>query len=122
MRFSAEDLINNSEVQAIVWAPETLTKKDHGWDLGHHHNHIPVIAFSSISPTSCAFWMEDPVTASEGHPKFGFTIGSDSLTFLDSKAGQTRNRKLDTRRKLQDCGSEKKLKLLCRQKAVFQIL
>ncbi|CAM0913473.1 unnamed protein product [Alopecurus aequalis] len=107
---AAEDLINNSEVQAIVWAPETLTKKDHGWDLGHHHNHIPVIAFSSISPTSCAFWLQDPVTTSEGHQKFGITLGSDSITILNLETDRTQNKKLDTRRKMQGC-SGKELKI-----------
>ena len=106
MSFAAEELINDSHVQAIIWGPETSTKKDRVQYLGHRHNHIPVIAFSSISPTSCAFWLEDPITASEGHKKFGLTLGSDNITFLNLKTDRTRNNKLDTRRKMQDCGSK----------------
>jgi hypothetical protein len=95
MSFAAEDLIKNVRADAIIWGPHTLTKADHVSHLGRqsHHNHIPVISYSSTSPASCTFWIEDPVKASGGHPKFGFTLGSDSITFLN----------LDTRKTSENC-------------------
>ena len=121
MSFAAEDLINNYQVQAIIWGPETLTRADNALFLGYRHNDIPIIVFSSISPTSCAFWLEHPVTGSQGHPKFGFTLGSDSITFPSLKTDRPRNQKLDTRRKMQDCGNKKKLKIAVPQKKGFRV-
>ncbi|CAM0913477.1 unnamed protein product [Alopecurus aequalis] len=105
----------------IIWGPETLTRAGNAWYLGYRHNDIPIIAFSSISPTSCAFWTEDPVKASQGHPKFGFTLGSDRTTFLNMKTDRTGTKKMGTRRKLQDCGNKKKLKIAVPKKEGFRV-
>jgi hypothetical protein len=97
MSFAAEDLIKNVRAHAIIWGPNTLTKEDHVSHLGRQsdHNHIPVISYSSTSPASCTFWIEDPVKASGGHPKFGFTLGSDSITFLNLKTDKRNGANLD---------------------------
>uniref|UniRef100_A0ACD6A6X3 Uncharacterized protein n=1 Tax=Avena sativa TaxID=4498 RepID=A0ACD6A6X3_AVESA len=100
---AAEDLIKNARVQAIIWGPHTLTEADQVFQLGRHHNHIPIITFSSASPTSCTFWLEDPVTASGGRPKFGFTLGSDSITFLDLKTDKRNGINLDRRKTSENC-------------------
>ncbi|KAK1612720.1 hypothetical protein QYE76_036393 [Lolium multiflorum] len=94
---AAEDLIKNVRAHAIIWGPHTLTKEDHVSHLGRQsdHNHIPVISYSSTSPASCTFWIEDPVKASGGHPKFGFTLGSDSITFLNLKTDKRNGANLD---------------------------
>ncbi|CAM0913476.1 unnamed protein product [Alopecurus aequalis] len=118
---AAEDLINNSQVQAIIWGPEILTRAGNAWYMGYRHNDIPIIAFSSISATSCAFWMEDPITDPHGHPKFGFTLGSDSITFLNMKTDRTGNKKMDTRRKMQDCGNGETLKIAVPKKEGFRV-
>ncbi|KAM0891844.1 hypothetical protein ACQ4PT_026135 [Festuca glaucescens] len=105
MSFAAEDLIKNVRAHAIIWGPHTLTKEDQVSHLGRqsHHNHIPVISYSSTSPASCTFWIEDPVTASGGHPKFGFTLGSDSITFLNLKTDKRNGVNLDTRKTSENC-------------------
>ncbi|KAM0859775.1 hypothetical protein ACQ4PT_046969 [Festuca glaucescens] len=81
---AAEYLIKNVRAHAIIWGPHTLTKEDHVSHLGRqsHHNHIPVISYSSTSAASCTFWIEDPVKASGGHPKFGFTLFQPGLFSL----------------------------------------
>ncbi|CAM0908924.1 unnamed protein product [Alopecurus aequalis] len=86
---AAENLIKNGRHQAIIWGPHTLIKADHVSHLGHRHNNVPVISFSSISPTLCTFWLEDPMPTSGGYSKFGFTLGSDNITFLNLKTDKT---------------------------------
>jgi hypothetical protein len=102
---AAEDLIKNAQVQAIVWGPLTFTKANHTSHLGRRHNHIPVISFSSISPTPCAFWVEDPITTSGLDPKFGFTLGGNSITFLNLKTSRRIDIEveLDTRETREAC-------------------
>jgi hypothetical protein len=78
-----------------------------------------VISFSNISSTSCAFWLEaDPVTASGGHPKLGFTLGNGSTVFLNLETGRRHNRVLATKEK-QDCTSKTKLKIAVPRKYGF---
>ncbi|CAN6172844.1 unnamed protein product [Urochloa humidicola] len=48
---AAEDLIKNAKVQAIIAAPQTSFEADLFAELGSY-NHIPVLSFSGISPTS----------------------------------------------------------------------
>ncbi|CAN6202248.1 unnamed protein product [Urochloa humidicola] len=48
---AAEDLIKNAKVQAIIVAPQTSLEADLFAQLGSY-NHIPVLSFSGISPTS----------------------------------------------------------------------
>ncbi|KAI4976530.1 hypothetical protein ZWY2020_050137 [Hordeum vulgare] len=109
---AAEELIKSGQVQAIIWAPRTLTKANQVAHLGHRSNHVPVLSFSGISPTSCAFWLEDPVAASRGHAKFGFTLGSDNITFTNPKIGRGVGRKLDTSKSRKNCrGSKTGLKI-----------
>ncbi|VAI71477.1 unnamed protein product [Triticum turgidum subsp. durum] len=85
---AAEDLIKNGQVQAIIWGP------DHVTHLGHSRNQVPFLSFPSISPTSCAFWLEDPVTVPRGYAKFGFTLGNDSITFPNPETNRRYRRKL----------------------------
>ncbi|KAM0859777.1 hypothetical protein ACQ4PT_046971 [Festuca glaucescens] len=101
---AAEDLLKNVRVQAIIWGPHTLTKEDQVSHLGRqsHRNHIPVISYSNTSPT-CTFWIEDPVTALGGFPKFGFKLGSDSITFLNLKTDKRNCVNLDTRKTSENC-------------------
>lgn len=101
--FAAEDLIKNAHVQAIIWGPQTLTNEEYVSQWGRRHNHIPLIFFSSISPTSCTFWLEDPITASGSHPKFGFTLGSDIVTFLSLKTDNRNGVRLDRRKISENC-------------------
>ncbi|VAI83688.1 unnamed protein product [Triticum turgidum subsp. durum] len=93
---AAEDLIKNGQVQAIIWGPATLTKADHVTHLGRRRNQVPVLSFPSISPTSCAFSLEDPVTVPGGYAKFGFTLGKDSITFPNQETDRKYKRKLGT--------------------------
>jgi hypothetical protein len=106
-------------VQAIIWGPQTLTTEDLASHLGYRHNHVQVISFSNISSTSCAFWLEaDPVTASGGHPKLGFTLGNDSTVFLNLETGRRHNRVLATK-ETQDCTSKTKFKIAVPRKYGF---
>ncbi|EMS64881.1 Glutamate receptor 2.5 [Triticum urartu] len=88
MILAAEDLIKNGQVQAIIWGP------DHVTHLGYSRNQVPFLSFPSISPTSCAFWLEDPVTVPRGYAKFGFTLGNDSITFPNPETNRRYRRKL----------------------------
>ncbi|CAM0913185.1 unnamed protein product [Alopecurus aequalis] len=118
---AAEYLIKNSQVQAIIWGPSTTSKPYHFTHLGHHRNRIPVIAFYDISPTACAFWIEDRVTDSGGPPKFGFKLGSQRIIFFNLKTDRGHHRKLDTRRRMQDCKSKRKLRITVLEKNGFQV-
>ncbi|KAM3208313.1 hypothetical protein ACQJBY_063154 [Aegilops geniculata] len=115
----AEDLIKNRQVQAIIWGPATLTKADHVTHLGRRGNHVPVLSFPSISPTSCAFWLEDSVTVSGGYAKFGFTLGNDSITFPNSQTDRRYRRKLGIRKSTKSCRG-KRLKIAVPHKPGFQ--
>ncbi|KAM0922851.1 hypothetical protein ACQ4PT_005895 [Festuca glaucescens] len=99
---AADDLITNALVQAIIWGPETRTKAEHVLHLGRY-NYIPVISFSSIFPTSCTFWLEDRLTNSGGHLEFGFTLGYDSITFLNLKTVKRNGLRLNTRKTSENC-------------------
>ncbi|KAK1679460.1 hypothetical protein QYE76_040308 [Lolium multiflorum] len=99
---AAGDLIRNDQVQAMIWGPQTPSKADQVAHLGHSNN-IPVLSFSDISPTSCAFWLEDPLTVSGGHAKVGFTLGSDSIAFLTPTTDKRNGIKLDTIKTSEDC-------------------
>ncbi|KAM0892238.1 hypothetical protein ACQ4PT_025878 [Festuca glaucescens] len=99
---AAGDLIRNDQVQAMIWGPRTPSKADQVTHLGHSNN-IPVLSFSDISPTSCAFWLEDPLTVSGGHAKVGFTLGSDSIAFLTPTTDKRNGIKLDTIKTSEDC-------------------
>ncbi|KAF7099956.1 hypothetical protein CFC21_101529 [Triticum aestivum] len=117
---AAEDLIKNRQVQAIIWGPATLTKEDHVTHLGRRRNQVPVLSFPSISPTSCAFWLEDSVTVPWGYAKFGFTLGNDSITFPNSQTDRRYRRKLDTRKSSKSCRG-KRLKIAVPHKPGFQV-
>ncbi|KAE8768669.1 Glutamate receptor 2.5 [Hordeum vulgare] len=118
---AAEELIKSGQVQAIIWAPRTLTKANQVAHLGHRSNHVRVLSFSGISPTSCAFWLEDPVAASGGHAKFGFTLGSENITFTNPKIGRRVGRKLDTSKSRKNCrGSKTGLKIAVPLKLGFR--
>ncbi|XBI36134.1 hypothetical protein VPH35_121703 [Triticum aestivum] len=114
----ADDLIKNGQVQAIIWATETLTKSDRA---AHHRNHIPVLSFSGISPTLCAFWLEDHVAGSQGHVKFGFTLGSDSITFPNPEPDRRYSRRLETRKSRKNCRGETGLKIAVPLKLGFEV-
>ncbi|XBI36144.1 hypothetical protein VPH35_121712 [Triticum aestivum] len=108
--FAAEDLIKNAQVQAIIGGPQPLTKADHGIHLAQN-NHIPFLSYN-ISPISCAFWLEENVTASVGHPKIGFTFeSSDSMIFLYPKTVRRNDMKLHTQSSSQDCEGQTVLKI-----------
>ncbi|XP_037464227.1 glutamate receptor 2.8-like [Triticum dicoccoides] len=113
---AAEDLIKNWQVQAIIWGPATLTKADHVTHLGRRRNEVPVLPFPNISPTSCAFWLEDPVTVPRGYAKFGFTLGNDSITFPNPETDRRYRRKLGASN---SCGG-KGLKIAVPPKKGFQ--
>ncbi|XP_044431847.1 glutamate receptor 2.8 [Triticum aestivum] len=117
----ADDLINNARVQAIIWVPQTSTEIDFLSYLGRRHR-IPVLSFSGISPTSCAFWLEDPATASRGHSKIGFTLDNDTITFLTPKTGRRNDRKLQTGKARMNCRSHNKtlLRIAVPQKEGFE--
>nr|XP_020159412.1 uncharacterized protein LOC109744668 [Aegilops tauschii subsp. strangulata] len=117
---AAEDLIKNGQVQAIIWGPATLTKVDHVTHLGRRRNQVPVLSFPSISPTSCAFWLEDSVTVPGCYAKFGFTLGNDSITFPNSQTGRRYMRKLGTKKSSKGCGG-KRLKIAVPHKPGFQV-
>ncbi|XP_037457256.1 glutamate receptor 2.9-like [Triticum dicoccoides] len=118
---AADDLLKNGQVQAIIWGPEELTKADRAAHLRRHRNHIPVISFSSIiSPASCAFWLED-LTAPGSYAKFGFTHGSDNITFPNPETGRTYRRKLDTRNSRKSCRSKAGLNIAVPLKLGFQV-
>ena len=117
---AAEDLIKNGQVQAIIWGPATLTKADHVTHLGRRRNQVPVLSFPSISPTSCAFWLEDSVTVPGGYAKFGFTLGNDSITFPNSQTDRRYRRKLGTKESSKGCGG-KRLKIAVPHKPGFQV-
>ncbi|KAM3208256.1 hypothetical protein ACQJBY_063122 [Aegilops geniculata] len=119
---AADDLIKNGQVQAMIWGPEVPTKADHAAHLDRHRNHIPVISFSSIIfPASCAFWLEDPVTAPGSYAKFGFTLGSDNITFPNPETDRKYRRKLDTRKSRKSCRSKTGLKIAVPLKLGFQV-
>jgi hypothetical protein len=86
----------------MIWGPQTLSKADQVAHLGHSNN-IPVLSFSDISPTLCAFRLEDPLTVSGGHAKVGFTLGSDSIAFLTPTTDKRNGIKLDTIKTSEDC-------------------
>nr|XP_020159408.1 glutamate receptor 2.5-like [Aegilops tauschii subsp. strangulata] len=116
---SAKVLIKNSQVQAIIWGPHTMTKADHVGHLGRQ-NHIPVLSFSGISPTSCAFWLDDLVPASIGDAKYGFTLGSETVTFRNPKTDRRESRKLYTRNSKKNCRGKTVLKIAVPRKEGFQ--
>ncbi|KAF7094200.1 hypothetical protein CFC21_096529 [Triticum aestivum] len=118
---SAEDLIKNGQVQAIIWGLGTLSKSDHAAHLGHRYNHVPVLSFSGVSPALCAFWTEDLVAASGGHAMFGFTLGSDTITFPSPRTGRRISRKLATRKSRKKCRGKTGLKIAVPLKLGFQV-
>ncbi|KQK19199.1 glutamate receptor 2.5 isoform X2 [Brachypodium distachyon] len=120
LRPQAKDLINNAQVQAIIWGPQTLTKADHIIHLGRRNN-IPVLSLSSISSTSCAFWLEDPKTASRGRAKFGFTLGSDTITFNSPKTDRRNSRKLVAVKAKINCRGKTMLKIAVPKKTGFRV-
>lgn len=105
--FAAHDLINNARVQAIIWGPQTSTEADFLSHLGRRYR-IPVLSFSGISPASCAFWLEDPATASRGHNKIGFTLDNDTKTFLGPKTGRRNGRQLQSGKARMNCRDQNK--------------
>ncbi|VAI83699.1 unnamed protein product [Triticum turgidum subsp. durum] len=118
---AAEDLIKNGQVQAIIWGPGTLGKSDYAAHLGRRRNHVPVLSFSGVSPALCAFWIEDPVAASGGHATFGFTLGSDTITFPSPRTGRRISRKLGTRKSRKKCRGKTGLKIAVPLKLGFQV-
>ncbi|XBH98178.1 hypothetical protein VPH35_127728 [Triticum aestivum] len=113
---NSEDLMKNWQVQAIIWGPATLTKADHVTHLGRRRNQVPVLSFPNISPTSCAFWLEGPVTVLGGYAKFCFTLGNDSITFPNPETDRRYRRKLGA---INSCGG-KGLKIAVPPKKGFQ--
>uniref|UniRef100_M8CIS8 Glutamate receptor 2.6 n=1 Tax=Aegilops tauschii TaxID=37682 RepID=M8CIS8_AEGTA len=96
-----------------------MTKADHVGHLGRQ-NHIPVLSFSGISPTSCAFWLDDLVPASIGDAKYGFTLGSETVTFRNPKTDRRESRKLYTRNSKKNCRGKTVLKIAVPRKEGFQ--
>ncbi|PNT76315.1 hypothetical protein BRADI_1g46947v3 [Brachypodium distachyon] len=118
MSSAAEDLIKNARVQAIIWDHQTLTEADRVTHLCRR-NHIPVLNFSGISATSCAFWLENRAKSSRGHAKIGFTLGSDAITFLNRN--RRNSNKLDMIKSGDDCRGEPILKIVVPKKEGFQV-
>ncbi|XP_044957362.1 glutamate receptor 2.8-like [Hordeum vulgare subsp. vulgare] len=118
---AADDLINNARVQAIIWGPHTSTESDFLSYLGRRYG-IPILSFSDISPTSCAFWLEDPATASRCHSKIGFTLENDTITFRSPKTGRQNGRKLQTGKTRMNCRGHNKtmLRIAVPQKEGFE--
>ncbi|XP_037466815.1 glutamate receptor 2.1-like [Triticum dicoccoides] len=117
LSFAAEDLIN--EVQAIVRGPKTLTKSYHVPHTAAHNN-IPVLYDTPWTP--CAFCLGDHVTASVGHAKTGFTLGSNaSMMFPCPKTKGRNSMTLDTRGDSEKrCKDRKVLKIGVPLKLGFQ--
>ncbi|KAE8768661.1 glutamate receptor 2.8-like [Hordeum vulgare] len=87
---SAEDLIDNAQVPAIIWGPQTLDNADHIPQLADQ-SHIPALSFNGSYPILCALWQKDHVTAY-------LTLGSnDSMVSFYPRTKEINDMKLDTR-------------------------